>query len=392
MRLSKCMKIFVLFLLICSRLNGQDLIPDYSEPSIVYISNIDSFEYKQLNPSRSKKRLFVNQIAIDSTRLAFSDLIIVKGLKGLIGVRELSGQSKLNFFSINQRTIKKEVETDLYDVLSDRWVVQENILIKKNKKLYKINPNTWQISELTNIAKHSNDHDFQEIMPSSDGKKILIQYGEDVGGGRDIYGILEYDFETSVVKDRTEDFRKVLPTDNITAMPIEFILKRQDENHLYIETLDGDPNIIKDDWVLDNGFRIVGKCLSKRTYAEGLNIEKGKIISYNVSSETDRGNVIIKYHSSYELEREFYKIYNDTLLTLTEVKFKKSQLELLKNFVFAKHNYKFESDYYQAYFNLFEFYNSEEKRKTRVKDVNPLLTNNDKQNLALITGALKRAK
>ncbi|MBL6445366.1 YARHG domain-containing protein [Fulvivirga sp. 29W222] len=58
-------------------------------------------------------------------------------------------------------------------------------------------------------------------------------------------------------------------------------------------------------------------------------------------------------------------------------KLNEEDLSILKNVVFAKHNYGFSSEFYQAYFNLFHFYNTDEKRKNRTKDILGLLTKSD---------------
>jgi hypothetical protein len=68
------------------------------------------------------------------------------------------------------------------------------------------------------------------------------------------------------------------------------------------------------------------------------------------------------------------------------------ELDILRNTVFARYNYKFNSEFYQAYFNYYGFYRSEEKRRNRVKNVDHLLTASDKNNLRLIAQASKKGK
>jgi len=64
--------------------------------------------------------------------------------------------------------------------------------------------------------------------------------------------------------------------------------------------------------------------------------------------------------------------------------FGKYELGILRNLIFAKYNYAFSSEFYQAYFNLYEFYGNKEAQKSRVKDVNNKLTETDKANIKLI--------
>jgi len=118
----------------------------------------------------------------------------------------------------------------------------------------------------------------------------------------------------------------------------------------------------------------------------GINLQKGKIENYFLKSELNNGTeVIIPYKFIPKLDIAMYKAYNDTLLTNDEVAdFGKYELGIFRNLIFAKHNYDFSKEFYQAYFNLYAFYNNEKMRKTRTKDVNGKLTEADKTNLKLI--------
>ena len=78
------------------------------------------------------------------------------------------------------------------------------------------------------------------------------------------------------------------------------------------------------------------------------------------SSLDSKFNVIVPYKFNVHQELSMLKIFYDSLLTQQEISgFGKYELSVLRNLVFAKHNYKFESEFWQAYFNLFEFYRSE---------------------------------
>jgi hypothetical protein len=83
-----------------------------------------------------------------------------------------------------------------------------------------------------------------------------------------------------------------------------------------------------------------------------------------------------------------YKIYHNQLLTKEEIAgLDQWELHKLKNMIFAKHNYEFESHYLQAFYNLFQFYNNGKKK--RIKEVNHLLTTEDQENLKLINQLMK---
>ena len=118
----------------------------------------------------------------------------------------------------------------------------------------------------------------------------------------------------------------------------------------------------------------------------GINLQKGKIENYFLKSELNNGTeVIIPYKFIPRLDIAMYKAYNDTLLTNDEiVDFDQYEFGILRNLIFAKHNYDFSTEFYQAYFNLYAFYNDPEMRKSRTKDVNGKLTESDKANLKLI--------
>ena len=76
-----------------------------------------------------------------------------------------------------------------------------------------------------------------------------------------------------------------------------------------------------------------------------------------------------------------YKIYNNELLGTEEINgFDEWELNKLRNMVFAKHGYQFKSEYLQAFFNLFDFYNNIKK----TDDVTNSLTPIDKKNLEVI--------
>jgi hypothetical protein len=88
-------------------------------------------------------------------------------------------------------------------------------------------------------------------------------------------------------------------------------------------------------------------------------------------------------------DKALYDIYHNVSLEKSNVeKFDNWELNKLKNMVFAKHGYQFESEYLQAFFNLFDFYYYISKKD----NVNDLLTLEDKKNLDLIQQVSKTKK
>jgi len=126
----------------------------------------------------------------------------------------------------------------------------------------------------------------------------------------------------------------------------------------------------------------------------GYNFQNKSLSGANYRVELDNRTVIIvPYKFSVAQELAMVKVYYDSLLTKEEVSaFGKYELSILRNLIFAKHNFKFDSDYWQAYFNLFEFYRSEGKRKSRIKDVEKLFSSIDKKNLEMIRREERKRK
>jgi hypothetical protein len=124
----------------------------------------------------------------------------------------------------------------------------------------------------------------------------------------------------------------------------------------------------------------------------GYDYQNKSLLGINYRSDLDnKFNVIVPYKFSIAQELAMLKVYYDSLLTQKEVSsFGKYELSVLRNLIFAKHNYKFESEFWQAYFNLFEFCRSDEKRKSRNREVEKLFTGVDRKNLELIKKAEKK--
>jgi hypothetical protein len=120
----------------------------------------------------------------------------------------------------------------------------------------------------------------------------------------------------------------------------------------------------------------------------GVNQQQGKIIQYFMYSyldNDDKNEVIVPYIFSPRLDILMYNVYNSKILDKEDIKgLGKYELGILRNVIFAKYNYAFSSEFYQAYFNLYEFYGDWQKRKTRAKDVSQLLTEADKENIKFL--------
>ena len=152
--------------------------------------------------------------------------------------------------------------------------------------------------------------------------------------------------------------------------------------------------------LLDQNLNLKFECLPRNWNSVGANYINNRLTSFNIRSSLDRKKfpwktsyleAIISYEFNEQIEGILTNIFFDKLIDKKLLgPLSESQLAIAKNLIFAKHNYKFDSEYYQAFFNLFTWYNSVEKRQTRTKEVNHLLTDADKENLKIINKELKK--
>jgi len=105
-------------------------------------------------------------------------------------------------------------------------------------------------------------------------------------------------------------------------------------------------------------------------------------------SKNEENNVLIPFIPDPNKEKAMYEIYENVELTAQDLqRFDAFDLRLLRNMIFAKHNYAFKDKFLQAYFNMYSFYGYQ---TNRLMDVNKLLTTIDKKNLELIQQASKQ--
>jgi len=204
-------------------------------------------------------------------------------------------------------------------------------------------------------------------------------------------------------KEVTQQIRQSLKEEDamLTSLFFNFVSSDKRYLHLGVQYM-SEKYAVKRETVsriFNNDFEEIGKILDIK-YPDicGMNIQKEKLQHYFLSSITDTKDstkrimgmysskrVIIPYKFNPYLEMAMYKAYNNNLLTNENIKsLEKYELGILRNLIFAKYNYAFSSEFYQAYFNLYEFYGNEKAQKSRVTDVNNKLTETDKANIKLI--------
>lgn len=242
---------------------------------------------------------------------------------------------------------------------------------------------TYSIQEILNVDEH-----FRPLFVLKlKGEEMLICSGY-FGDG--VYYNVEYHIFNEVNNQNT----KITPTGNLAKVLREHVgmLRFYDIQKRYAFFLNG---ILDSNYNFFSGFLDIA-ALSITDFV----IEEGEIIQLLVSSPLDepvgrwndsRQRVRIPYVPCAYREKAMYIIYHNKTLSHDELsRFDYHDLRLMRNMVFAKHNYDFNATYLKAYFNLYEFYRN--GYNNRIRDVNHLLTPTDKANLEVIRAAEERAK
>ena len=113
---------------------------------------------------------------------------------------------------------------------------------------------------------------------------------------------------------------------------------------------------------------------------------------YHANTENNE-SYIIPFDFSLSFEKSMGIVYKDQALDNELLAgFDKIKLSVLKNLIFARHNYGFKNPYYQAFFNLFAFYHNPAAAKSRRSDVSGLLTETDNKNLEIINMQMLKIK
>jgi hypothetical protein len=141
-------------------------------------------------------------------------------------------------------------------------------------------------------------------------------------------------------------------------------------------------------WV-DKDFNIIQKTLQSNKESESsfnIGIDNPYYYRYSyIKGRKGNNYVWIACKFSLQFDKALYDIYYNTLLDKSTIEnFDEWELHKLKNMIFAKHGYQFQSEYLQAFYNLFDFY------KGKLADVSHLLTLEDKKNLELIEQVSKK--
>ncbi|MEQ8415313.1 MAG: YARHG domain-containing protein [Imperialibacter sp.] len=406
----------LLFLSVLQSVDGfaQDVVYDFTRvDSLVFQKEFDNshqISAYQKNPLSKVQLVYDDSLILEAPSIDF-DLLQVNSNNDyffFVG-RDNSAilVNRLNLLSARIDTILAISDADLIGIIDDRLIGiqradEDRIDIRSNatgvsggvkgqnqlrRKVVSYDLQNFKkeiILELdAAILKYSEDIFSVFIFPGT--KKLLIQTG--------VYESGDYALEQRLVFDI--DSKSV----NSVGLP-SFVTESGDPKYRWGEarnvvSYDSQMRaLFTDRFIINQDYVIEGFCLTKSSYRlmEYFTVDEMPYVPSVIDEKNGNKQVrgIVPFNETIELETALFKVYSDSILLQRDLeKLSESDLGILKNLVFAKHNYRFQSLYYQAIFNLFEFYNSELKRKRRTIDVNALLSDIDKKNLNTLQVELK---
>jgi hypothetical protein len=394
--------------------------------SIIKYAIVDSVEFKSVRISEKDIQLFINELSIDTTG--------IKVRTPWRSVFLLTHNNKIYFNSeYKKKDLKNLTEKKIVYSMTDGSVAIYDYdfdydlqmmpykIDRRQAKIYKINPETgnqtlfvdfWDIvKKVTYIdGKEGAEEDIEQIVFFNNNYAYIALCYND-GSSGDGCTDNRY-FIVNGLNSKVDITNKIRPKYNAG------IGERLGGYRSEMQFISNDGKYIKDlcfvdiynvenkkevfygnkSRLFDIQFNYIGDLLYLEPRISGINIQKGEIQNYFLGSNIDVKDstkrivggyankyVIIPYVFNPILELAMYKAYNDNLLIKEDLKgLEKYELDILRNVIFAKYNYSFSSEFYQAYFNLYKFYGDWQKQKSRAKDVSHLLTEADKANIKFI--------
>ncbi|HEX9804055.1 MAG TPA: YARHG domain-containing protein [Candidatus Dojkabacteria bacterium] len=394
--------IFAFSLLISLSSSGQSiLLKDFDSLDYYYVAGKDTLSQIRMEHFRPRKTferdrlLYINNKLIDSTGIYFSRPLMYT-------------MDKFYGYSFNHQT----KISSIYEIY-----LNGNIRVLINHPsfrpfdfLYSGNNNGKVNGEILyfNLAENN-------IVIFNDVKDYFLEYpgglGDDIWRIKTLYesviceicpwngGCTNYRY-LLVSRNRISEIKfDYLRLPNVSHFSDEYELFRV---NFYFSHYDYDFLMAAVDYgnLLENTDLIFSKDLEDTTHIlkkhkdwkiVGENIQEGHNEFFYIRSILDnKEKVIVNYIMNKDFEKITYQLFKGHAVTKRELNnFNSDQLNILKNLIFAKYNYAFESEFYQAFFNLFAFYNQPEKLATRTKDVNNKLTKPDMENLSNINSQIK---
>ncbi|MDA3891177.1 MAG: YARHG domain-containing protein [Salinivirgaceae bacterium] len=215
-----------------------------------------------------------------------------------------------------------------------------------------------------------------------------------------------WDYEVYIYNLANKEYKRIdwiSKGEGVPGVKFGIVLSNRESTYCLAYIVNSNDSNKNGEWLLDDQLNPISKTLSKHQIrfdgyngnlnkdynfpkVAGVNYKQDQIDFYYLSVVLDNKDVVfVPYDLNVSLELLLYNAYHNRILTKEDLKgFGEYEFGIIRNLIFAKYNYDFTSEFYQAYFNLFAFYNAPEMRKSRTKDVNSKLTEADKANLELI--------
>jgi len=380
----------------------KNLLREYCSINIFDNLLIETFE--PIYRAKHGKNIFINKISVDSSNLfvdepfSYGDNLLFETSTDIIN------KQKLIYYSLKDSKFH-DYGYEFYSYDRDSFIIDRTsnfVYCKTNKKgivlsITDINSKKNEVfADFTNLFEQTYypeigyiyECEIDKAIFFSNRKAIVTIGTEQTAEGFGGYRYFIVNKGKIIEKDVTSVFSNY--KDEFVRLEVNFSFVDKNQKYLrasisFIAEVSFD-NIYKDGLYNSNLEFVSELLLQEQRRTIGTCVKNGKLEYYfMLSFLNNETNVIIPYKFIPELDLAMYKVYHNGILTKEDIKgFGRYELGILRNLIFAKHNYDFNSVFYQAYFNLYAFYNSPEMRKSRTKDVSNKLTKEDKVNLKLI--------
>jgi hypothetical protein len=387
--------------------------------SVVMYNIIDSIEFTYAKNFNKDKQLFINGLPVDTIGFKLMGNPFVYQGKIYFNAK-CSNDIKKMLYSIQDRVITAfdyqfvYGDAQMISYIED-WLFGKIYTFDVETGSQKVLVDFWDIVEKSvwGDGKERSDENFEQIFfLNKDNVYVTLCYDDGSYGDHYCTKIRHF---IAGKNNRMDITKKITPIHRLGIGEIlenyksEMQLASTDGKYIketcYVDMYNSEikksfrKNISR---IFDDQFNYIDEILPMfNIEINGVNIQKNVLRNYFLETSIDAKDstvkviggyadkrVIIPYVFDPVLEIAMYKAYENSLLAQNDIKdFGKYELGILRNLIFAKYNYVFSSEFYQAYFNLYEFYGNKDARKSRVKNVNDKLTETDKANIKLIQDA-----
>lgn len=389
-----------------TRIQSPVKIVSKIDSSFFYIPHVRSISYLPVRVNdrlfefiRSEKSLLVirNKTAVDTLvektfKINFdseNNIFVSKGDIYLIGMDENSE------YGIYQYSTKSggfnsrfESASYIFDLSEEGFFTSPN-----GTTLAIIDTDNFQVSSLIDLGdKICQNCRIVDVNSFAETKKILIYTGKGTGDSYDDVQYFVYDLST---KNLTEVSNRILPictqlkSDlNSYEYRIDKIRSKFFPNSLVVSH--SGCVEYKLPFLLNAELNVTDELVNRYRKSTGsIVVDDASIGYFGVSMTDKKETAYITEIPAPRLESCYKKVMKNTILTTADVRgLSKYQLDLLMNFIYAKHNMRFNDLYNQIYFNQFIFYRSQVK--SRNNEVSSFFTIEDKESLKLVRSYSKR--